>query len=205
MTVHGRIDRGALPGGRAWVAFLFGTLLTVLVYPPACYLLNLLLSWPTLDVSIDVERPPELLALALFAFGLGLFLAFNQSVVLRACLKRRAGWLVASGLAMMLFVPGVMLLVLRVAFLPPPALDFHSLAAPATRQLESAATAWGWLGGAASGLAGGLLFGLVQSLFLPGRRRLWWLLNGAAWAILCGAILAFLNVTNLIFSWGHWE
>ncbi len=189
---------------RVLAAFLFGTSLTALVYPPVCFLLKLLLDSLTREIPLKTARPLDLLILAVSGLGLGIFLALNQMFVLRLWIHRRAAWLITSGLAMMLFIPGVMFLMQRLAFLPPNTFNFYSLPVDLAKQIESSVAAWGWIGGAACGLAGGLLFGLVQSPFLPRHRRLWWLLNGAVWALLAGTILSFLNVNNLIFAWGPW-
>ncbi len=189
-----------------WViaAHFYGVALTGLVYSPLSYALKLLFDSLTRDLPMKIARPLDLLALALFGLGLGLFLAFNQFRILRHWLHRRAAWLFASSLAMMLLVPGIMFLMQRLEFQPPPELNFYSLPVDQAKQLELSSLAWGWLGGAACGLAGGLLFGLLQSFFLPAHRRLWWLVNALAWALLVGIILAITNMNNLAFAWGPW-
>ena len=205
MTVPARTgNNGVLSVKWIIAAHFYGVALTGLVYPPLSYALKLLLDSLTRDLPLKIAHPLDLLALALFGFGLGLFLAFNQLRILRHWLHRRAAWLVTSGLAMMVLVPGIMFLMRRLEFQPPPELNFYSLPAAQAKQIESAVMGWGWLGGAACGLTGGLLFGLVQSLFLPAHRRLWWLLNALAWALLVGIILSIINMNNLAFAWGAW-
>lgn len=197
-------DNNQLSARRVFAAHFYGLALTGLVYPPLGYALKLLLDSLTRNLSLTIARPLDLLALALFGFGLGLFLAFNQLRILRHWLHRHAAWLVTSGLAMMLLVPGIMFLMQQLEFQPPPELNFYSLFAAQAKQLDSIVIAWGGLGGAACGLAGGLLFGLLQSSFLPEHRRLWWLLNALAWGLLVGIILAMMNMNNLAFAWGPW-
>jgi len=193
-----------LSARRILAAYYYGMALTVLVSAPVGFALKLLFVSLTRGLPLKAARPLDLLALAVFWFGLGLFLAFNQLRILRHWVQRRSGWLIASGAAMMLIAPGCLFLMQRLAFLPPNALNFFSLLEPQARQLEAAAAAWGWAGGAACGLAGGLLFGLIQSGFLPAHRRLWWLLNGAVWPFLTGAVLSLMNINNLISAWGPW-
>ena len=50
------------------------------------------------------------------------------------------------------------------------------------------------LGGLLTGLAGGLLWGLVQGALLSTRRRVWWLLNAFTWAAAVGVITWDINV-----------
>ena len=161
-----------LVGAQVFPILFTAMLIPWLVYDLTFLLQHFLPEWP----RADWFQWTILGVLLLFP---GLVLALVQKMILGDWITRPLGWLAASSLVLAVLLP-LMLLVLsqlldtseytgQIAGLS----DWNDL---------PALLAWSTVSGAV-GLAGGLLFGLAQSLCLGSRKWRWWLVTALAWAL----------------------
>lgn len=125
----------------------------------------------------------------------GALLAVTQLLLMRKWLPLGRSWILVSGIAMLLLLFGEYFLFTRFIINLVAVHDFTFVGGyTAWYAIQPIIVRWSLFSGLLLGFLGGLLFGIIQALFLPWHRRLWWAVSAMLWGLIGAAFLVFLNV-----------
>jgi hypothetical protein len=137
--------------------------------------------------------------LSILALLSGALLAAIQRSALRKWLASNRLRVIASGIALPVLVFATYGLFAGF-ILPPPASNWFGLDYYHMNQGSLIIQRWSLLAGFLAGLPGGWVFGMIQSYFLPWRKRTWWVLSAAAWGVIGALVLLALNTLAILKS-----
>jgi hypothetical protein len=127
----------------------------------------------------------------------GLSITFAQLICIRKFVPHRIFWILGGGAAFLLIILGLSFLT-RPFTVPIVHLYYHEgLNKEATNYIDTLSLISGFvLGG-----LGGLVFSILQSILLTGKKRYWWIISSITWGIF-GMLLLWLVNNFRLYNFG---